>query len=66
MIAHRLSTVLDADEILVLERGRVKERGRHDDLLKDPSGLYAYLWNKQSQGYSGTKEDRTSETLQDS
>ncbi|CAB3995971.1 ATP-binding cassette sub-family B member 7, mitochondrial [Paramuricea clavata] len=62
VIAHRLSTVLDADEILVLESGRVKERGRHDDLLKDTSGLYAYLWNKQSQGYSRTEGDRTSET----
>ena len=61
MIAHRLSTVLDADEILVLERGRVRERGRHDDLLKDTSGLYAYLWSKQSQGYSRTEGDMTSD-----
>lgn len=52
VIAHRLSTVLDADEILVLERGRVTERGRHEELLQDTSSLYAYLWNKQSHGYS--------------
>ena len=65
VIAHRLSTVLAADEILVLERGRVKERGRHDDLLKNTSGLYAYLWSKQSLGYSRSEGDRTSETEQD-
>lgn len=47
VIAHRLSTVVDADEIMVLERGRVAERGTHEDLLKLPDSLYSYLWNKQ-------------------
>ncbi|WP_420028461.1 ABC transporter ATP-binding protein [Haloglomus litoreum] len=42
-IAHRLSTVRDADGILVLEGGRVVERGTHDDLV-DEGGLYATLW----------------------
>lgn len=46
IIAHRLSTVMDADEIVVLEHGQVHERGRHADLLaKD--GLYAQLWRQQ-------------------
>ena len=46
IIAHRLSTVIDADEILVLEQGRVMERGRHDDLLAK-GGIYADMWNRQ-------------------
>ncbi|MEQ8283440.1 MAG: ABC transporter ATP-binding protein/permease [Parvibaculum sp.] len=46
IIAHRLSTVIDADEILVLEQGRVMERGRHDELLAR-GGIYAAMWNRQ-------------------
>ena len=43
VVAHRLSTVRDADEILVLERGKVVERGRHDELLARPNGRYSVL-----------------------
>ncbi len=46
IIAHRLSTVVDADEILVLDRGRVVERGRHAELLA-LGGVYASMWNRQ-------------------
>jgi ABC-type multidrug transport system fused ATPase/permease subunit len=43
VVAHRLSTVRDADEILVIEAGRVVERGCHDDLVHLPGGRYAAL-----------------------
>jgi ATP-binding cassette subfamily B protein len=47
MIAHRLSTVVHADQIVVLEDGRVVERGTHDALLAR-GGLYAELWARQA------------------
>ena len=47
VIAHRLSTVVDADEIIVLDQGSVAERGTHDQLLKKKKGLYAAMWNRQ-------------------
>jgi ATP-binding cassette subfamily B protein len=46
VIAHRLSTVVGADEIIVLDEGRVVERGRHAELLAR-NGLYAGMWNRQ-------------------
>jgi len=46
VIAHRLSTVVNADEIIVLDQGRVAERGRHGDLLAH-GGLYAQMWTTQ-------------------
>ena len=46
VIAHRLSTVIDADEILVLDHGQIIERGRHGELLA-LNGHYASMWNKQ-------------------
>lgn len=48
VVAHRLSTIVDADQILVLERGRIAERGTHDKLLAD-EGVYARMWNSQEQ-----------------
>ncbi|XP_063361085.1 iron-sulfur clusters transporter ABCB7, mitochondrial [Cydia amplana] len=47
-IAHRLSTVADADEILVLENGNITDRGRHDDLIAKSGSLYSRLWEKQN------------------
>ena len=46
VIAHRLSTVTDADEIIVLDAGEIKERGTHANLLAQ-NGLYAKMWTRQ-------------------
>ncbi|MCB1380430.1 MAG: ABC transporter ATP-binding protein/permease [Alphaproteobacteria bacterium] len=48
VIAHRLSTVVDADEIIVLDKGKVAERGTHGQLLRK-KGIYAAMWNRQRQ-----------------
>jgi len=48
VIAHRLSTVIDADEILVLDHGVIVERGRHAELV-ERDGPYAAMWNKQKE-----------------
>ena len=48
MIAHRLSTVMDADQILVLSRGRIVERGSHMQLL-ELKGEYARMWALQQE-----------------
>ena len=55
VIAHRLSTVVHADRIVVLENGRVAESGTHAQLLRK-NGLYAEMWTRQAQ-------ERASETL---
>jgi ATP-binding cassette subfamily B protein len=56
VIAHRLSTVIGADEIIVLDHGRVVERGNHTSLLAQ-GGVYASMWNRQREA------DQARETL---
>ncbi|MGV6819184.1 MAG: ABCB family ABC transporter ATP-binding protein/permease [Parvularcula sp.] len=63
VIAHRLSTVTDADKIIVLEDGEIAEEGTHDALIAR-GGLYADLWLRQSDGYetvTDTAPDTTRE-----
>ncbi len=55
VIAHRLSTVVDADEIIVLDKGIITERGTHSALLKK-RGLYAGMWNKQREADEALKK----------
>jgi ATP-binding cassette subfamily B protein len=62
VIAHRLSTVVGADEILVLAEGRVAERGSHAALLAK-GGLYAALWNRQREAESAQEKVRAAEEV---
>jgi ABC-type bacteriocin transporter len=48
VIAHRLSTLNNADQIIVLDQGKVIEQGSHDQLLSDPASAYSGLWKYQS------------------
>ncbi|XP_061841085.1 ATP-binding cassette sub-family B member 6 [Nerophis lumbriciformis] len=48
VVAHRLSTIIGADQILVIREGRIAERGRHEELLHK-GGLYADMWTNQQQ-----------------
>ena len=57
VIAHRLSTVVNADKIVVMESGRVVEEGRHDELLAIPNGVYARFYKVQSSKGLGLVDD---------
>ena len=46
IVAHRLSTIKNADQILVIDRGHIVERGTHEELLAE-GGFYAKLYNSQ-------------------
>jgi ABC-type glutathione transport system ATPase component len=48
VIAHRLSTVKHADQIVVMDGGRVAEVGGHEQLLRNPNSTYARMWDMQT------------------
>ena len=56
VIAHRLSTLLHTDRILVFEQGKIIEDGTHSDLLAK-GGAYATLWNSQINGFLPNKRN---------
>lgn len=51
IIAHRLSTVMRCDRIIVLDNGAIAEEGTHRELLKKPQGIYKKLWELQENGF---------------
>lgn len=53
MIAHRLTSIADADNILVIEKGKIAEQGTHKELLKK-QGLYNHMWNEYQQSVRWT------------
>lgn len=55
VIAHRLSTVVNADEILVFKDGEIAERGQHRQLLA-ASGIYAEMWARQQEDQKDSEE----------
>ncbi|XP_036872184.2 ATP-binding cassette sub-family B member 6 isoform X2 [Manis javanica] len=61
VVAHRLSTIVNADQILVIKDGHIVERGRHEALLSQ-GGVYADMWQLQQQGQEESSEDTKPQT----
>ena len=64
IIAHRLSTVIHADEILVLKEGEIVERGKHDDLIS-LGGIYQKMWEAQLRNDQEVQKPEENEIMED-
>jgi len=64
VIAHRLSTVVEADEIIVLQDGRIAERGTHASLIA-AEGLYAEMWRRQAQALAAAEAAARAQAVAD-
>jgi len=56
IIAHRLSTIMHADKIVVMDKGEIKEVGKHAELITKQGGIYRKLWELQHNGFIGDNE----------
>ena len=56
--------MVDADQIMVLENGKIAEQGSHFELLADPKSLYSDLWKKQNQVALENSKNETHEPLE--
>ena len=56
MIAHRLTSVVNADQIIVVEEGEIAERGTHSELL-EKNGIYAKMWAEYQQSVTWTLDN---------
>lgn len=56
IIAHRLSTIMHADKIVVMDKGEIKEIGKHIELITKEGGIYKKLWDLQHNGFIGDNE----------
>jgi ATP-binding cassette subfamily B protein len=63
VIAHRLSTIRKMDRIVVIEEGRVREEGSHDELLTQRDSLYGKLWNLQAGGFIPAVSEEAAQKL---
>ncbi|XP_068165594.1 ATP-binding cassette sub-family B member 6-like [Antennarius striatus] len=62
VVAHRLSTIIGADQILVINEGQIVERGRHEELLLK-GGLYADMWKNQQQALGSTSNSESRDRI---
>ena len=52
VVAHRLSTIMQMDRIVVIEKGKIIEEGKHEELVKAKQGIYQKLWKIQAGGFA--------------